>query len=89
MQRALAPLNKEKKKSIAQDEPVLMLGDKKYIISELSPEAQYCVAQMNEIQADINKCSKHLDRHRAAYSGFQIQLEKLVEPEETGEEDGE
>ena len=40
VQRALAPLNKEKKMAIAQDEPVLMLGDKKYIISELSPEAQ-------------------------------------------------
>jgi len=75
--------------AIAKDEPVLMLGNKKYIISELSPEAQYCVAQLNEIQQDITKCTKHLDRHRAAYSGFQIQLEKLVEPEETGVEDGE
>jgi|21_taG_2_1085346.scaffolds.fasta_scaffold03568_10 hypothetical protein len=74
--------------AIAKDEPVLILGDKKFIISELSPEAQYCVAQMNDIQADITNTSKILDRHRAAYSGFQVQLEKLVaEPEETGETD--
>lgn len=75
---------------IANNEPVLQLDDKKYIISELSPEAQYCIAQMNEIQEDIKKCSKHLDRHRAAYSGFQAQLVSLVKPEEeSGEEDGE
>ena len=77
--------------AIAIDEPVLELNGNKYIISGLPRDAQYCIAHMTEIQADIDKCSKELDRHRAAYAGFQIQLEKIVEPEsqEEGGEAGE
>jgi len=77
--------------AVANDEPVLELNGNKYIISELPRDAQYCIAHMTEIQAEIDKCGKELDRHRAAYTGFQIQLEKIVEPEsqEEGGEDGE
>jgi len=45
VQRALAQLNKEKimTAEVTDQEPVLVLNDKKYIISELEPQAQYCV----------------------------------------------
>ena len=39
--------------NISDQEPVLVLNDKKYIISELEPQAQYCVGQMNFIQGNI------------------------------------
>ena len=35
---------------VTDQEPVLMLNDKKYIISDLSDEAKYCVAQLQSIQ---------------------------------------
>ena len=43
--------------NISDQEPVLVLNDKKYIISELEPQAQYCVGQMNFIQGNITKKS--------------------------------
>ena len=49
--------------NISDQEPVLVLNDKKYIISELEPQAQYCVGQMNFIQGNINKAQEELDRH--------------------------
>tara|TARA_Y100001951_G_scaffold54592_1_gene43273 strand:+ start:178 stop:423 length:246 start_codon:yes stop_codon:yes gene_type:complete len=70
---------------VTNSEPVLVLGDKKYIISELSDEAQYCISQINDIQKDINVCTIALDRHRTAYSGFQLRLERAVQPPEIEE----
>ena len=32
---------------VTDQEPVLVLGDKKYIISDLEPQAQYYVRQIN------------------------------------------
>ena len=65
---------------VTNSEPVLVLGDKKYIISELSQEAQYCISQINDIQKDVNICSIALDRHKTAYQGFQQRLELAVQP---------
>ena len=65
---------------VTDQEPVLVLNDKKYIISDLPQEAQYCVQQLNSIQQDINTVSATLDRHNMAYSGFTTKLSKLVEP---------
>ncbi len=66
---------------VTDQEPVLVLNDKKYIISELEPQAQYCVGQMNFIQQNINKAQEELDRHNMAYAGFQSQLVGILEPD--------
>ena len=65
---------------VTDQEPVLVLNDKKYIISDLPQEAQYCVQQLNSIQQDINNASAALDRHNMAFSGFTAKLSALVEP---------
>ena len=71
---------------VTNQEPVLVLNEKKYIISDLSDEAKYFITQINDIQTDINSLTKALDRHQTAYQGFQQKLELAVEPE-VGEED--
>jgi hypothetical protein len=60
-----------------------VLNDKKYIISELEPQAQYCVGQMNFIQQNINKAQEELDRQQMAYSGFQANLTAMLEEPDT------
>ena len=74
---------------VTNNEPILVLNEKKYIISELSQEAQYCISQINDIQKDINICTITLDRHKTAYSGFQQRLELAVQPPEEVEEEDE
>jgi hypothetical protein len=67
--------------NVTDQEPVLVLNDKKYIISELEPQAQYCVGQMNFIQQQQRKAQEELDRHTMAYSGFQAKLIEMLEPD--------
>ena len=66
--------------NITDQEPVLVLNDKKYIISELEPQAQYCVGQMNYIKQQQATAQEELDRHTMAYVGFQSQLTNMLEP---------
>ena len=68
---------------VTDQEPVLVLNDKKYIISELEPQAQYCVGQMNFIQGNINKAQEELDRQTMAYNGFQTKLVGMLEVPDT------
>jgi len=70
---------------VTDQEPVLVLNDKKYIISELEPQAQYCVGQMNFIQQNINKAQEELDRQNMAYAGFQTKLVGMLEEPDTEE----
>ncbi len=70
---------------VTDQEPVLVLNDKKYIISELEPQAQYCVGQMNFIQQNISKAQEELDRQQMAYNGFQANLTAMLEEPDTEE----
>ena len=65
---------------VTDQEPVLVLNDKKYIISELEPQAQYFVGQLNFISIEMNKTKEELDRHTMAYNGFQANLVAILEP---------
>ena len=86
MQQGLAPLNKEIiMAEVTDQEPVLELNGKKYIISELEPQAQYCVGQMQFIQGNIDKAQQELDRQNMAYSGFNNQLVSILQPVNTEE----
>jgi len=73
---------------VTDQEPVLVLNDKKYIISELEPQAQYFVGQLNFVSQEMDRCKQELDRHTMAYNGFQANLAALLEPdtEEPSEE---
>ena len=71
--------------NVTDQEPVLELNGNKYIISELEPQAQYCVGQMQFIQGNIEKAQQELDRQNMAYVGFQTQLIGILEPNDTEE----
>ena len=71
--------------NVTDQEPVLELNGNKYIISELEPQAQYCVGQMQFIQGNIEKSQQELDRHQMAYVGFQTQLISIVKPADAEE----
>ena len=71
---------------VTDQEPVLVLGDKKYIISELEPQAQYCVGQMKFLEGKIAAAREELDRQNMAYAGFNSQLVSMLEEEPDTEE---
>lgn len=67
-----------------QQEPVLMLDDKKYVISELSDEAKYIVACLNSLNAKRQNLQMELDQVNVASEGFTGRLKEAVQnpPEE-------
>jgi hypothetical protein len=67
---------------VTNDEPVLMLEDKKYIIDELSDEAKIAIAQINDLQQQLNINSARAAQNQMAIAGFTEQLKGLVEPAE-------
>ena len=81
-------LNKEKKMAaeVTNEEPVLMLDDKKYIIDELSDEAKIAIAQINDLQQQLNINSARAAQNQMAIAGFTEQLKELVENPEEPEE---
>ena len=68
-----------------QEEPVLVLDDKKYVISELSDEARYIVACLNSLSAKQQNLQMEIDQVRVASEGFTNRLKEAVEnpPEDT------
>ena len=67
---------------VTNEEPVLMLDDKKYIIDELTDEAKIAIAQINDLQQQLNINSARAAQNQMAIAGFTEQLRGLVEPAE-------
>jgi len=68
---------------VTDQEPVLVLNDKKYIISDLSDEAKYCVAQLQSVQNQIGSAQASLDVLQMASVGFTDRLTGFVENPDT------
>ena len=68
---------------VTDQEPVLVLNDKKYIISDLSDEAKYCVAQLQSVQNQIGRSQASLDVLQMASVGFTDRLTGFVENPDT------
>ena len=64
-----------------REEPVLVLNDKKYIISDLSNEAKAFVLEINIIDQDITVTKRGLDRLLLAKEGYTKRLQTILEPE--------
>ena len=47
---------------ITNEEPVLVLNDKKYIISEMTDLQKAFVIELNALEQDINTTRRNLDR---------------------------
>ena len=69
-----------------QEEPVLMLDDKKYVISELNDEAKYYVACLNNLGVKRQNLQMELDQVTIASEGFTSRLKEVVDkPQEEPE----
>ena len=64
-----------------REEPVLVLNDKKYIISDLSDEAKTFVLEINLVDQETNQARRNLDRLILAKEGYTTRLQQILEPE--------
>jgi len=64
---------------VTQDEPVLVLDDKKYVIADLSDEAKYFVACLNSLGQKRQNLQMELDQVSVATEGFTARLKEAVE----------
>jgi len=69
-----------------QEEPVLVLDDKKYVISDLNDEAKYYVACLNNLSVKRQNLQMELDQVTIASEGFTGRLKEVVDkPQEEPE----
>jgi predicted transcriptional regulator len=80
---------------ITNDEPVLVLDDEKYIISDLSETAKYVVANIQDIDNQLRNIQMKVDQLNMAKEGMTARLKQEVSEEggtenvvETPTEDG-
>ena len=71
----------------ANDKPVLTLNDKNYVIEDLSDQAKYCVAQIQDLDQQISQTKARLDQLEVAKRGFTDLLTTEVEKPEEGPTD--
>ena len=75
---------------ITNEEPVLVLNDKKYIISDMTNLQRAFVVELNALEQDINNTRRTLDRLVLAKEGYTSRLQQNLEsPPETSEEPNE
>jgi len=65
---------------ITNEEPVLVLNDKKYIISEMTDLQKAFVVELNALEQDINNTRRSLDRLVLAKEGYTSRLQQDLEP---------
>ena len=71
---------------VTDQEPVLVLNDKKYIINDLSDEAKGCIIQIQSVQTQMNQTQASFEQLQMAFNGFNERLTVLVEDNDTVEE---
>ena len=64
---------------VTDQEPVLVLNDKKYIINDLSDEAKSCIVQLQSVQTQMNQTQASFEQLQMAFNGFNERLIELVE----------
>ena len=68
---------------VTDQEPVLVLNEKKYIINDLSDEAKACILQLQSVQTQMNQTSASFEQLQMAFTGFNEKLAGLVEDTDT------
>ena len=64
---------------VTDQEPVLVLNDKKYIINDLSDEAKSCIVQIQSVQTQMNNTQASFEQLQMSFNGFNDRLAVLVE----------
>jgi len=72
---------------VTNEEPVLVLDDKKYVISDLSDTAKYIVGNLNNLSMKLQNNQMEGDQLRMAQEGLTARLKGEVEkdPEDSEE----
>ena len=68
---------------VTDQEPVLVLNDKKYIINDLSDEAKSCIIQLQSVQTQMNQAQATFEQLQMAFNGFNERFVVLVEGDNT------
>jgi hypothetical protein len=71
---------------VTDQEPVLVLNEKKYIINDLSDEAKACILQIQSVQTQMGNTQATFEQLQMAFNGFNEKLVELVEDNDTVEE---
>ena len=68
---------------VTDQEPVLVLNEKKYIINDLSDEAKACIIQLQNVQTQMGNTQATFEQLQMAFNGFNERLTVLVEETDT------
>ncbi len=68
---------------VTDQEPVLVLNEKKYIINDLSDEAKACIIQLQNVQTQMGNTQATFEQLQMAFNGFNEKLVGLVEDTDT------
>tara|TARA_Y100000592_G_C5447670_1_gene306926 strand:+ start:91 stop:348 length:258 start_codon:yes stop_codon:yes gene_type:complete len=71
---------------VTNDEPVLVLDDKKYLIENLSDDAKYVVGVLQDLNMQIQSAQMRLTQLQASSTTLTAQLKDLVEKSEDEED---
>ena len=71
---------------VTNDEPVLVLDDKKYLIENLSDDAKYVVGVLQDLNMQIQSAQMRLTQLQASSTTLTAQLKDLVEKSEDQED---
>jgi predicted transcriptional regulator len=72
---------------VTNDEPVLVLDDKKYLIENLSDDAKYVVGVLQDLNIQLQSTQMRMTQLQASQNALTAQLKELVEDSEGDEED--
>ena len=64
------------------DKPTLNFEDKNYVIEDMSDQARYIVAQLQDLQAQESQYKAKLDQVTVATEGFKDLLRKQIAEDE-------
>ena len=69
------------------DKPTLNFEDKNYVIEDMSDQARYIVAQLQDLQAQESRHKAKLDQVTVATEGFKDLLRKQIAEDENPPEE--
>ena len=69
------------------DKPTLNFEDKNYVIEDMSDQARYIVAQLQDLQAQESQNKAKLDQITVATEGFKDLLRKQIAEDENPPEE--
>lgn len=62
-----------------QEKPTITIDDKNYIIDDLSDGARYCIAQIQDLQAQAQAARARVDQLEMSNKGFMTALRQEID----------